>query len=70
MFVPVNFRAVALVGWLDDLQFYFLFNSISVITGQWTDDNGAVCNETLFMVGKILPQVGLEPGTARSVGQC
>ena len=29
----------------------------------------AVCNGTLFMVGKILPQVGLEPRTAKSVGQ-
>ena len=43
MFVSVNFRAVALVGWLDDLQFYFLFNSISVITGQWTNDNERLC---------------------------
>ena len=26
--------------WVDDLQFYVLFNSISVILGQWADDNG------------------------------
>ena len=24
---------------LDDLKFYFLFNSISVISGQWEVDN-------------------------------
>ena len=26
-------------GWMDDLQFYILFNSISVISGRWADDN-------------------------------
>ena len=25
-------------GWMDDLRFYVLFNSISVISGQWADD--------------------------------
>ena len=29
----------------------------------------AVCNGTPFMIEKISPQVGLEPVTARSVGQ-
>ena len=29
----------------------------------------AVYNESLFTVGKISPQAGLEPETARSVGQ-
>ena len=28
---------------MDDLQFYVLFNSISVILGQWTDDNERLC---------------------------
>ena len=27
-----------LEGWMDDLQFYILFNSNSVISGQWRDD--------------------------------
>ena len=26
-------------GWMDDLQIYILFNSISVISGQWEVDN-------------------------------
>ena len=26
-------------GCMDDLQFYILVNSISVISGQWADDN-------------------------------
>ena len=26
-------------GWMDDLRFYVLFNSISVISGQCLDDN-------------------------------
>ena len=30
-------------GWMDDLQFYVLFNSISVISGQWVDDNERLC---------------------------
>ena len=28
-----------------------------------------LCKETQFMVEKILPPAGLEPGTARSTGQ-
>ena len=28
---------------MDNLQFYFLFNSISVISGQWADDNERLC---------------------------
>ena len=30
-------------GWMDDLQFYVLFNSISVISGRWADDNERLC---------------------------
>ena len=26
-------------GWMDDLQFYALVNSIPVISGRWADDN-------------------------------
>ena len=29
--------------WRDDLRFYVLFNSISVITGRWADDNKRLC---------------------------
>ena len=28
---------------IDDLQFYVLFNSISVISGGWADDNERLC---------------------------
>ena len=31
-------------GWMDDdLQFYVLFNSVSVISGQWEVDNERLC---------------------------
>ena len=30
-------------GWMDDLQFYVLFNSISVILGRCLDDNERLC---------------------------
>ena len=30
-------------GWMDDLRFYVLFNSISVILGRWVDDNERLC---------------------------
>ena len=29
-------------GWIDDLQFYVLFNNISVISGQWMIMKGCV----------------------------
>ena len=29
--------------WMDDLRIYVLFNSISVISGQWADDNIRLC---------------------------
>ena len=29
--------------WMDDLRFYVLFNSISVISGQCLDDNERLC---------------------------
>ena len=55
--------------WMDDLQFYILFNSISLLSGWWVSDNERVCNGTLIMIEKFSPQEGLEPGTTRSVGQ-
>ena len=30
-------------GWMDDLRLYVLFNSISVISGQWADGNERRC---------------------------
>ena len=29
--------------WMDDLRFYALFNSISVVSGQWEGDNEKLC---------------------------
>ena len=31
------------IGWMDNLQFYVLFNSISVISGWWQVDNERLC---------------------------
>ena len=28
---------------MDDMRFYVLFNSISVISGRWADDNEKLC---------------------------
>ena len=30
-------------GWMDDLRFYVLFNSISVISGRWLAVNERLC---------------------------
>ena len=34
-------------GWMDDLRFYVLFNSISVISGRCLDDNERLCAREL-----------------------
>ena len=55
---------------MDDLQFYLLFNTISVISGQWADDNERLCAvEPHLRLKRSSPQTGLELTTARSVGQ-
>ena len=55
---------------MDDLQFYVLFNGISVISGRWADDNERLC---AMIPGLRLRRVrlerGIKPGTARPVGQ-
>ena len=35
-------------GWMDDLLFYVLFNSVSVISGRWEVDNERLCAMELF----------------------
>ena len=51
--------------WTDVLRFYVLFNSISVISGQRTDDyETLVRNGIPFTVEKIFPRAGLESETA------
>ena len=55
---------------MDDLQFYVLFNSISVISGRSADENERLCAmEPRLRVKRSSPQAGLELTTARSVGQ-
>ena len=54
---------------MDDLL-YILFNSVSVISGRWADDNERLCAmEPRLRLKRFPPQAGIEPGTARSVGQ-
>ena len=52
-------------GWVNGLQFHVLFNSISDISWQWEGDNDMLsATEPELWLKKILPQVGIEPGTA------
>ena len=54
---------------MDDLLFYNLFNSISLISGYWLDDNDRLCAmEPCLQLERFLPQAGLQPETARSAG--
>ena len=55
---------------MDDVRFYILFNSISVISGQWVGDNERLCAlEPRVQLKRSSPQVGLEHGTARCLTQ-
>ena len=46
------------------------FNSISVISGRWSDDDERLCAmELRLQLKRSSPQAGLELRTARSVGQ-
>ena len=36
-------------GWMDDLQFYVLFSSVSVISGRWEVDNERLCPMELHL---------------------
>ena len=46
-------------GWMDDLRFYVLFNSISVISGRWADDNERLCAmEHRLRLKRSSPQTG------------
>ena len=52
------------------LLFYVIFNSISVMSGQWLNSNDRLCAmEPCLQSERFPPQAGLEYGTARSVGQ-
>ena len=53
-------RQRLLNGWMDDLQFYVLFNSISIISGQWEGDNERLCAmEPSLRLERFLPGAGL-----------
>ena len=55
---------------MDYLQFYALFNSILVMSGRLAGDNERLCvMVSRFTVENITPRAGLEPGTARPMGQ-
>ena len=49
-------------GWVGELRFYVLFNSISVISGRCMDDNERLFNRTPFTVEKISPRLRIELG--------
>ena len=56
---------------MDDLLFYILCNSISVISGQWAGDNESlIAVEPGFGLKRSLTQMRLSPMIARSVGKC
>ena len=43
-------------GWVDDLQFYILFNSISVVSETWEGDNEMLCAmETSLRFKRFMP---------------
>ena len=55
---------------MDDLQFFVLFKSVSVLSEGRMDDNERLCaTEPRLRLKRSSPQAGLEPGTARSAGQ-
>ena len=61
-------KGTMIIWWMDDLRFYVLFNSISVISGRWKDYDKRLCAmETCFTVEKISHRAELEPGTVRSL---
>ena len=54
---------------MDDLQFYILFSSISVISGQWEDDNGRLCAMELCLWLRRFCLERDQTRSARSVGR-
>ena len=58
------------VGWMDDLQFYVLSASISIISGRWAGDYERLFAMEPSLRSKRSPhRVGLEPGIAGSESQ-
>ena len=70
IFDTINFRCNHSNGWLDDLRFYVLFNSISVISGRCQGDNERMCTMESRLLWNTFPtSAGIEFGTARSAGK-
>ena len=44
-----------MVGWMDDMRFYVLFNSISVKSGRWEIDNERLCAMELRLRCDVKP---------------
>ena len=42
-------KSLLLDEWMDDLRFYVLFNSISVMSGRCSDDNEKLCAMELHL---------------------
>ena len=62
-------HALVRIGWMNGLQFYDFFNSISVILRRWMGDNEGLCAmESRLRLKIYSTQERLESGTARSVG--
>ena len=60
-----TFRYTTILQWeptftlMDDLRFYILLSSISVISGQWADDNKRLCAmEPLLRLGRFCLEQG------------
>ena len=50
--------------WIDDLRFYVLFSSISVLSGRWADDNERLyAEEPRFRLRRFRPEWDPNPGT-------
>ena len=50
-------------GWMDDLRFYVLFNSVSVISGRWAGDNERLCAmKPRLRLGRFRLEQGSSPG--------
>ena len=43
VYLGTAFVDIECLGWMNDLRFYVLFNSTSVISGRWAGDNEMLC---------------------------
>ena len=59
----LNYDCFSIEG-MDDLRFYVLFNSISVISGRWKGEDERFCAIKLLLGSeRISPPSGFEPKT-------